>query len=75
MYGIDQKPAIERMMHLSASVSCLRKKLASFAGQSFQIKTSNGKGYELTSPLAVKASRQTGTGHGVMKVKNPVLVH
>jgi DNA-binding response OmpR family regulator len=37
-------------------VSRLRKKLASFSGQRFQIKTSHGTGYELTCPLAVKTS-------------------
>lgn len=39
---------------LDVLVSRLRKKLAIFAGQSFEVKTSHGTGYVLTCPLALK---------------------
>ena len=41
---------------LEVLVSRLRRKLATFEGQGFEIKTAHGKGYVLTCPLAVKAT-------------------
>jgi DNA-binding response OmpR family regulator len=41
---------------LEVLVSRLRRKLATFEGQGFEIKTVHGKGYVLTCPLAVKAT-------------------
>lgn len=40
---------------LEVLVSRLRRKLATFEGQGFELKTSHGTGYFLTCPLAVKA--------------------
>jgi DNA-binding response OmpR family regulator len=54
--GSDGLNDILEKARMEVVVSRLRKKLASFSGQSFQIKTSHGQGYKLTSPLAVKAS-------------------
>ena len=54
--GSDGLNDILEKARLEVVVSRLRRKLASFAGPSFQIKTSHGQGYELTSPLAVKVS-------------------
>lgn len=41
---------------LEVLVSRLRRKLATFEGQGFEIKTAHGKGYVLTCPLAVKTN-------------------
>ena len=40
---------------LEVLVSRLRRKLVTFEGQGFEIKTAHGKGYLLTCPLAIKA--------------------
>ena len=41
---------------LEVLVSRLRRKLVTFEGQGFEIKTAHGKGYVLTCPLAVKTN-------------------
>lgn len=41
---------------LEVLVSRLRRKLATFEGHRFEIKTAHGKGYVLTCPLALKAN-------------------